>query len=56
MSDLVHDELVGVSEPLAGLQTKLLLVLGKTGPQPPQGIRRSDKHRVADLKRGKKNT
>lgn len=50
ISDLVDDELVRVSEALAGLQPELLLVLGEAGPQPPQGIRGSDKHGVADLK------
>lgn len=51
--DLVDDELVGVSEPFAGLQSEFLLVLSETGPQPPQGIRRSDEHGVADLEKEK---
>lgn len=50
ISDLVDDELVGVSEALAGLQAELLLVLRETRTKSPQGIRSSDKHGVPDLK------
>lgn len=46
---LVDNKLVGVGEALAGLELELLLVLGESRPQSPEGIRRPDKHGVTDL-------